>query len=103
MWLLVAREPRPDAPEWPGRRWLAAVDAVLWPLLWVVLVRHAPQPVGLVGQFVIAMAVLLGIGRLHRAVWSNHRYWFTTWRWAKVLGALLVVGAVMKLSLLGSA
>ncbi len=22
MWLLVAREPRPDAPEWPGRRLL---------------------------------------------------------------------------------
>jgi hypothetical protein len=28
MWLLVAREPRPDAPDWPGRRLLAAVDAV---------------------------------------------------------------------------
>ena len=29
MWLLVAREPRPDAPDWPGRRLLAAVDAVV--------------------------------------------------------------------------
>ena len=37
MWLLVAREPRPDAPDWPGRRLLAAVDAVAWPLLWVLL------------------------------------------------------------------
>ena len=59
MWLLVAREPRPDAPDWPGRRMLAAVDAVVWPLLWVLLVRHAPEPVGLVGPFVTAMAVLL--------------------------------------------
>jgi hypothetical protein len=29
MWLLVAREPRPDAPDWPGRRMLAALDAVV--------------------------------------------------------------------------
>ena len=28
MWLLVAREPRPDAPEWPGLRLVAAFDAV---------------------------------------------------------------------------
>ena len=39
MWLLVAREPRPDAPDWPGRRLLAAVDAVIWPLMWVLLIR----------------------------------------------------------------
>ena len=43
MWLLVAREPRPDAPDWPGRRMLAAVDAVVWPLLWVLLIQHAPD------------------------------------------------------------
>ena len=49
MWQLVAREPRPDAPEWPGRRLLAAVDAVVWPLMWVLLIQHAPQPLGLIG------------------------------------------------------
>ena len=38
MWLLVAREPRPDAPDWPGRRLLAAIDAVAWPLMWVLLI-----------------------------------------------------------------
>ena len=38
MWLLVARGPRPDAPDWPGRRMFAAVDAVVWPLLWVLLI-----------------------------------------------------------------
>ncbi len=99
MWLLVAREPRPDAPDWPGRRLLAAVDAVIWPLLWVLLVRHVPGPAGLVGVFVTALAVLLGLGRLRRALWVNHRYWFTTWRWGKVLGAMLLIGAVMKMSL----
>jgi hypothetical protein len=43
--------------------------------------------------------VLLGLGRLHRALWENHRYWFTTWRWGKVLGAMLLIGAVLKLSM----
>ena len=27
MWLLYARPPQPDAPYWPGRRWLAVADA----------------------------------------------------------------------------
>ncbi len=101
MWLLVAREPRPDAVEWPGRRWLAAVDAVVWPALWVLLMRNAPEPVGLLAPFVTAMAVLLGLGRLHRAVWVNQRYWFTTWRWAKVAAALFLVGIVLKLTMVG--
>lgn len=29
----------------------------------------------------------------------NHRDWFTIWRWGKVLGAMLLIGAVMKLSM----
>lgn len=98
MWLLVAREPRPDAPDWPGRRVLAAVDAVMWPAMWVLLIQHAPQPVGLIGPFVTAMAVLVGLGRVHRALCLNHRYWFTTWRWGKVLAAIFLIGAILKLS-----
>jgi len=99
MWLLIAREPRPDALVWPGRRLLAAVDAFVWPLLWVLAVRHLPEPVGLVGPFVVALAALLGIGRLHRALWVNHRYWFTTWRWGKVLGAMLLMAVLLKLAM----
>lgn len=30
MWVLFARADPPDAPYWPGRRWLAALDAVGW-------------------------------------------------------------------------
>ena len=56
-------------------------------------------PAGLVGPFVTALALLLAFGRLHRALCVNHRYWFTTWRWGKVLGAMLLIGAVMKLSM----
>ena len=99
MWLLVARAPPPDVPYWPGRRWLAAVDAAGWPLFWVVLVNHAPKPVGLVGPFVVAVALLCALVRLHRALWVNHRYRFTTWRWGRLAAALLFIGLVLKLML----
>lgn len=99
MWLLVAREPRPDAPDWPGRRLLAAVDAVAWPLLWVLLVRHVSEPVGLIGPLVTALALFFGLARLHRALWVNHRYRFTTGRWGRVLASMLLIGALLKLSL----
>lgn len=99
MWLLVAREPRPDARYWSGRRWFAAIDAVAWPLVAVLLVYLAPKPVGIVGPMVVALAVLCALGRLHRAIWINHRYWFTTWRWGRIAVALMVVGWVLKLTL----
>lgn len=99
MWLLVAREPRPDARYWSGRRWFAAMDAVVWPLVVVLLVQLAPKPVGIVGPMVLALAVLCALGRLHRAIWINHRYWFTTLRWGRMVLALMVVGWVLKLTL----
>ena len=99
MWLLIAREPAPDAPYWPGRRGLAAVDAAAWPLVWVLLFSYAPMPVGLVGPFVAAIALLCALGRLHQALWMNHRYRFTTWRWGRFVAALLLIGAIMKLML----
>ena len=101
MWLLVARERRPDAPYWAGRRLLAAVDAAAWPLMWMAGFSHAAVPVGLVGPLVVVLAVLCALGRLHRAVWINHRYWFTTWRWGRVVAALMLSGLVLKLSLAG--
>lgn len=99
MWVLVAREASPDAPYWPGRRLLAMLDALVWPLLWVLLFMHAPKPVGLIGPFVTAVAVLCAVRRLHRALWVNHRYRFTTWRWGRVVAALLLMGEVMKLTI----
>ena len=69
-------------------------------MLWVIVFSHAPKLVGLVGlvgQVVAAIALLCAIGRLHRAVWVNHRYRFTTWRWGRVAAALLLVGLVLKL------
>jgi hypothetical protein len=99
MWLVVAREPKPDAPYWPGRRLLAAVDAAVWPLLWVLVFSHAPKPVGVVGPFIAAVALLCALGRLHRALRLNHRYWFTTWRWGRLAVALLLAGLVLNLAM----
>jgi hypothetical protein len=99
MWLLVAREPLPDAPYWPGRHLLAAIDAVAWPLLWVLLINEVSAPVGLLSPFVSAIALLAGLGRLHGALWFNHRYRFTTWRWGRIAAAFVVTGWVMKVML----
>ena len=99
MWLLVTRDPLPDAPYWPGRHLFAAVDAVVWPIVCVLLINHASAPVGLVNPFVSAVALLSGLGRLHRALWVNHRYRFTTWRWGRIAAAFVLVGLVMKVML----
>lgn len=98
MWLLVAREPQPDAPYWTGRRLLSAIDAVSWPILWMILVSQVDTPVGVVGPAIIFVAILCLVERIHRAVWANHRYWFTTWRWGRIAMALLVFGMVLKLT-----
>lgn len=98
MWLLVAREPRADANYWSGRRWLAALDALVWPALWVWLIHQVPGSPGVVAPLVAGVAALCALGRLHRALWVNHRYWFTTWRWARIVGSLMLIGAVMKLA-----
>ena len=100
MFLIVAREPAADAPYWPGRRWIAAIDALVWPAMWAVLIANIPAPVGVVGAVGTAFAVLAALSRLHRAVWNKHRYRFTAWRWGRLLFAMSVFGCVMKLLLL---
>jgi hypothetical protein len=99
MWLLFARAPAPDAPIWPGRRLLAALDAVAWPLGSVIVAGHAPGGFGIVLPVVAAVALLCALAWLHRALWLNHRYGFTTWRWGRITAALLLTGAVLKVTL----
>ena len=96
MWIFFARTPRPDAPYWPGRRWLAALDAVAWPAAWALVVVGAPLPMGIVGMLIIASAALSAMSRLQRALFRNARYRFTTWRWGRVWAALMLVGLAMK-------
>jgi hypothetical protein len=97
MWLILTRAPLPDAPYWPGRRLLALVDAVAWPAAWIALATQLPNPSGIVGPMIVALAVLSALGRAHRAAMQNHRYHFTAWRWGRIVGALLLLGIELKL------
>lgn len=99
MWLAFARAPLPDVPYWPGRRLLALVDSVAWPAVWIALAAQLPHAAGIVGPAVMALAALSAIGRVRRAVWQNHRYHFTTWRWGRVVAGLLVVVLALKVAL----
>ena len=99
MFLIVAREPEADAPYWPGRRWIAAIDGLVWPVMWVVVIANIPAPVGVVGAVGTAFALLAALRRLHRAVWNNQRYRFTTWRWGRPVVIMVLIGWVLKLSL----
>ena len=101
MWVLFARAPPPDAPYWPGRRWLAAVDAVAWPGAGRVVLSQVPGKGGLVLAFVMALLVVSAARRVFTALLANHRYHFTTWRWGRVLAWMMVVGALLKLGLPG--
>jgi hypothetical protein len=100
MLMLITREPRPDFAHWPGRRLLAAFDALAWPLAVVAIVEALPRQAALVGGEVIAVAAFAGVLRLHRALWVNQRYRFTTWVWGKRLAALVLFGLLLKLALL---
>ena len=99
MWLLYARAPQPDSSYWPGRRWLAAFDAIVWPGLWMLAMAQVPAPGGLVVAVITALAAMSALRRLHTAVWMNHRYRFTTWRWGRVVVWLLIFGLVLKWTL----
>ncbi len=99
MWLVIAKEPLPDKAYWPGRIWLAVADAVAWPVLWTTLVLRAPMPTGLIGPVIVALAVLFGLSRLQQAIWANHRYRFTTWRWARVAAGIILIGLVLKFAM----
>lgn len=99
MWILNVREAAPDAPYWSGRRALAAVDALVWPALWLWVIVHLPQPVGLVGPVAEVAVIGCAAARLHRAVWVNHRYRFTTWRWCRWVCCLWLLGVGLKLAM----
>ncbi len=99
MFVVVHRPPKPDANQLPGRSWLAVLDAVLWPALWIAAVAAVQDRTGIVGPVVIAYSVVLAAARLTRAIWRNDRYWFSTWRWGRVLAILMATGLLLKLLL----
>jgi len=97
MFVVLYRNPRPDADQWPGRRWLAALDAVLWPALWITAIAAVQNRTGILGPVAIAFLVAFAAARLMRALKRNERYWFSTWRWGRVLAILMATGLLLKL------
>lgn len=96
MWLLFARAIPPDVPYWPGRRWLAAIDAVVWPgFVWFVL-GQIDEAGGLFVALLKALLVLSAARRLHLALLMNHRYHFTTWRWGWKVARMLAIAALLR-------
>ena len=55
------------------------------------------MPTGIVGLVITASAALFAVNRLQRALLSNERYRFTTWRGGKVVLGLVLLGLIMKL------
>ena len=101
MWMLFARAPPPDAPYWPGRRWLAAIDAVAWPgAVWSAL-QQMPYEGGIALVFFMALVVVSAAQRLSTALLRNHRYHFTTWRWGCVFAWMMAIGALLRFGLPG--
>jgi hypothetical protein len=98
MWVLISRAPRQDAAYWPGRRWLALLDAVAWPTLWAAAVIKAPVSTGLVGAVAVSLLVAIAARRSLKAILRNERYWFTTWRWGLALAGMAAVRAATKLT-----
>ena len=98
MWIMFERARAPDAAYWPGRRWMAAIDAVAWPVAAGLLLCRVPGRTGVFLPTAVAILALLGMRRLRQAVWVNHRYRFTTWKVAGILVVLAAVGVALKLS-----
>lgn len=96
MWVLYARAPAPNLPYWWGRRWLALLDAALWPALLAFNVVTIPVNTGVVGPVALAMCALIGLRCCVRALWRNEQYRFTTWRFGASVGALLALGILLK-------
>jgi hypothetical protein len=60
MWVLYARAPAPNLPYWHGRRWLALLDAAMWPALLAFHVVNIPLNAGVVGPVALAMCAFIG-------------------------------------------
>jgi hypothetical protein len=95
LFVLRQRDAKPYMEYWPGRCLLAALDAAAWPTLGIVTAMRLPAHGGLVGAVFVAACVVAIAHRLRRAIWWNHRYLFTTWRWGRGALVLIVFGLVL--------
>lgn len=96
MWMLFTRAPMPDAPYWPGRRWFAVVDAVVWPGLYGLLLSQIDGGGGLFVALLKSLLALSAARQLHVALLMNHRYRFRTWRWGWCLARVVAIAALLR-------
>ena len=96
MWVLYARAPAADARYWPGRRWLAFLDALTSPALIAIAVASLPIGGGVILPTLLAGCVLVAVRRCVVALWRNERYQFVAWRVGALLTVLLAFGLVLK-------
>lgn len=96
MWLLFTRAPIANAPYWPGRRWLAAVDALVWPVLYWLLLSQIDEAGGLFIALLKSLLALSAARQLHVALLMNHRYRFRTWRWGWCLARVVAIAALLR-------
>src|SRR5262245_24789278 len=99
MFIAFAHTVLPDAVVWPGRRVLAVVDAVLWPVIGAHLLVVNRLDAGAFGGVLVTILGVLAIARTHRAFLRNERYRFTTWTWGRWLAWLLASGWLLKLAM----
>lgn len=99
MFVFLTRIPKPAAAYWPGRRWLAALDAIGWPALCFVGIWIASAETQSAVLAFAAVLVCVGMARLWRAVFHNETYWFITWRLLKILGGLAIIGLILKVTM----
>ena len=59
-----------------------------------------PGAAGIVLPMADVILGLAALTRLRTALWINHRYRFTTWRWGRVAVVLMLIGVVMKFAFL---
>jgi hypothetical protein len=87
-------------PYWSGRRWLAALDAMAWPAVGFWLLNQVQGPARVVLPLAGVVLASIGLARAMTAIWTNHRYRFTTGRLGRIVVILLIVGGAFKLALL---
>jgi len=97
MWLLLTRAPPPDAADWPGRRLLAAIDAVGWPASIFCGLNRIAATGGIVVPVAKVVVAAWALRGLTTALLANHRYRFTTWKIGRPILWLLLMGAALKL------
>ena len=96
MWFVFAKPPRSDVAYFPGRRLLAVIDAIAWPLAGLLAIPTIPYNTGVMGAVAKALLLLGAAYRCYVAASRNERYRFTTVRWGLLVLGLLVVGGLLK-------